>query len=242
MRRLLDLALEGLARLALGLFYRRIEVVGADRLPERGPAVYVGNHGNGIIDPALVMGWFPRSIRFLAKSTLWSQFPIGLFVRLAGAVKVFRQIDPGVDTSRNRAMFSACWEILARGGSLCLFPEGISHPEPHLMPLKTGAARIVLGALHRQTDLDLVVVPFGLVFEERERFRSRVLIEIGRPIDPRPWLTPRGERDQESVRALTNAIERSLAAVTLNFPSWREADLVRRAASLYVSDEIGRPP
>lgn len=242
MRRLLDLALAGLARLALGLFYRRIEIVGAERLPERQAAVYVGNHGNGIIDPALVMGWFPRGIRFLAKSTLWRQFPIGLFVRLAGAVKVFRQIDPGVDPSKNREMFSACWEILGRGGALCLFPEGISHPEPHLMPLKTGAARIALGALHRHRELDLVLVPFGLVFEERDRFRSRVLIEIGRPIEPRPWLTSRGEGDAESVRALTNAIERALAAVTLNFPSWEEAELLHRAASLYVSDEAGPAP
>lgn len=239
MRWLVDLTLRGLARLALGLFYRRVEIVGAERLPTHGAAVYVGNHGNGIIDPGLVLGWFPRGIRFLAKSTLWSQFPIGLFVRLAGAVKVFRQIDPGVDPAQNRDMFAACWRILAGGGSLALFPEGISHPEPHLMPLKTGAARIVLGALHRAIDGPLVVVPFGLVFEERERFRSRVLVEIGRPIDPRPWLTPRGERDQESVRALTNAIERALAAVTLNFPSWEEADLLRRAAGLYVHDEGG---
>lgn len=242
MRRLADLALRGLARLSLGLFYRRVEIVGRDRLPATGPTLYVGNHGNGIIDPALVLGWFPAGIRFLAKSTLWRQFPMALFVRLAGAVKVFRQIDPGVDPSRNRDMFADCWRTLGRRGALCLFPEGISHAEPHLMPLKTGAARIALGALARHRALGLVVVPFGLVFEERQRFRSRVLIEVGRPIDPRPWLTPGGETDRESVRALTHAIERALAAVTLNFPSWEEADLVRRAASLYVADEVGPRP
>jgi 1-acyl-sn-glycerol-3-phosphate acyltransferase len=241
MRRPADLALRALVRLALGVFFRRVELVGAHRLPPPGARIYVGNHYNSLIDPGLVLGWLPGSVRMLAKSTLWRQFPAGLFVRLAGAVPVYRPADAGVDASRNVEMFESCWQILGRGGSIALFPEGLSHNEPRLQPLKTGAARIALGALARQPETPLVIVPFGLVFEERERFRSRALIEIGHPIEPRaaaPDLAPAGdENDAAAVRALTETIARRLAAVTLNYESWQEAELVRRAADLWVSDQ-----
>lgn len=236
MRRALDLLLRGLIRLTLGIFHREIELVGEHRLPSRGPVIYVGNHYNSLIDPALVLGWMPLGIRMLAKSTLWSQFPAGLFVRLAAAVPVYRQVDHPSDTSKNVEMFSRCWEILGRGGSIALFPEGLSHDEPMLQPLKTGAARIALGTLTRHPEVALTIVPIGLIFEERERFRSRALIEVGHPLDPREFPAAGGERDQQAVRALTRHIQDVLASATLNYSTWQEAEFVRRAADLYVSD------
>ncbi len=157
---------------------------------------------------------------------------VGLFVRLVGAIPVYRHHDPGVDTSRNAQMFERCHELLAAGADLALFPEGISHGEPHLMPLKTGAARIALGTLARAPESGLRIVPFGLVFESRGAFRSRVLLEIGEPIDPGEF-TATGEQDRQAVKDLTRRIEEGLSRVTVNYSSWQEAHLVSRAADLY---------
>lgn len=233
-RTLLDRAFRLLVRLVMGVFYRQVEVAGTHHLPPNAPRIYVGNHGNSLIDPALALGWLPPGIRFLAKSTLWSHPAVGMFVRLVGAIPVYRRQDPGVDTERNREMFSSCYSLLAHGGDLALFPEGISHGKPHLMPLKTGAARIALGTLALEPGTDLTIVPFGLVFEERGRFRSRALIEIGEPIEPRSFAGD-GAEDHEAVAALTGRIEQALSEVTVNYTSWEEAHLVRRAADLYRS-------
>jgi 1-acyl-sn-glycerol-3-phosphate acyltransferase len=218
----------------MGIFYRQVEIAGTHHLPTAAPRIYVGNHGNSLIDPALALGWLPPGIRFLAKSTLWSHPAVGPLVRLVGAIPVYRRRDPGVDTSRNQEMFSSCYTLLAGGGDLALFPEGISHGKPHLMPLKTGAARIALGTLAQAPETPLTIVPFGLVFEERGRFRSRALIEIGEPIDPQPF-AGQGPDSREAVNNLTQEIERALAEVTVNYTSWEEAHLVRRAAHLYQS-------
>ncbi len=245
LRRAVDLLLSALVRLILGVFFRRVEVVGAERLSRDGARLYVGNHLNGLIDPALAIGWLPPGIRMLAKSTLWSHVPAGLFVRLAGAVPVYRRMDAGADPSRNVEMFARCFEILGEGGAIALFPEGISHNQPNLQQLKTGAARIALGTLARHPEVGLAIVPFGLVFEDRERFRSSVLMEIGEPIDPAVFAaTDSGgsQPDPESVQALTAEIERSLTGVTLNYPSWREAAVLRRAADLYFTDQAGAHP
>lgn len=227
----IDATLRVLARAACRTYYRDVNVVGEERIPASGPIIFVGNHGNGLIDPALAMGFLPQ-VRFLAKATLWKHPFVSLFVRLAAAIPVQRRRDRGAEMRRNVDAFRAARIHLALGGRLCIFPEGMSHDEPGLQRMKTGSARIALETVMGRPDLGLAIVPFGLSFSARDRFRSRVGMVIG---DPIPVTSAGGEGvDWGEVEALTAEIERGLTEVTLNYESWREHRLVRRAVDLFL--------
>lgn len=245
-----DALLRGLARRVLAIFFRRVETVGAERVPESGPLVVVANHVNGLVDPALLMAELPRMPRFLAKSTLWGYRLLRPLLRLAGAIPVYRLNDPGVDPARNVETFAICWELLAQGGVLALFPEGVSHSEPGLRPLKSGAARITLDAEGRLGPLGVQILPVGLVYDAKHRFRSRVLVQVGDPLDPATELdryraAPAGDAGEKTrraaVRALTERVDAALAAVTLNYETWEEARLIAFAADLYAHRELELP-
>ena len=120
--------------IALIVFFRRIETVNSAVVPEGTGVIFVMNHPNGLIDPALVFVALPRRISFLAKSTLFRTPVIGWVVRAVGALPVYRRIDAGEDVSQNQKTFDACRALLARGGSIALFPEGVSHSSPKLLP------------------------------------------------------------------------------------------------------------
>jgi len=235
----------GIARLALSIFFRRIEVVGAQRVPRRGPLVVVANHGNGLVDPALLLAALPRPVRFLGKSTLWRNPALRPFLALAGVIPVFRRHDPGVDPSRNAETFARCREALARGDAVALFPEGLSHGEPALQPLKTGAARIALGAAAEGAPT-VAILPVGLTFDARESFRSRALVVVGEPFDAVAGAglsappAPPGE-EPAAVRKLTGAIGDGLRSVTAEYRSWTEARLFERAVELFDRPEIALP-
>lgn len=255
----------GFARLALTLFFRRVEVVDAENVPLHGPLVVVSNHPNGLLDPVMLVGLLPRRIRFLGKSTLWQIPPLRPFLALAGVIPVYRPTDPGVDPSKNSETFARCREALLEGGAIAIFPEGRSHSEPWLEPLKTGAARIAVGAVDeaeaRAGDAPaarpepVFMLPVGLTFDERERFRSRVLMVVGRPFDaaaaarePAPGTagdaaatSPRDGLDPARVRAVTAALERGLAEVTVTYRSWDEARLLARAVELFDRPEVVMP-
>jgi 1-acyl-sn-glycerol-3-phosphate acyltransferase len=236
----LDALFQAFLRLVLRIFFRGIEIVGLDNLPPGRPLVLVANHVNGLIDAVLLLGALPVFPRTLAKSTLWSNPLVRPFANLAGSIPVYRHQDK-VDTAQNEATFRRCHDLLAAGGALALFPEGKSHSEPALQPLKTGIARIVLGAEQAHPGLGTRILPVGFTFDAKETFRSRVLVRLGEPLDPAPELAAGGIGNPDAVRALTARVGDALENVTLNYASWEDAHLIARAAEIWGRDEVELP-
>lgn len=222
-----------LARILSSIFYREVEVEGAEKIPGEGPLIYAVNHPNALVDPLLIHGLLPRHPRFLAKHGLWDIPVVRPFLEMAGSIPVYRQMDRDARTVQNLETFDACYRALAEGAVIGIFPEGVSHTEPSMMPVKTGIARIVLGAEERHGPLGVRIIPVGLTFDARQRFRSRVLITVGDPIGPVESI-PRERGELRRLRnALTGEIEGALRRVTLNYGSRREARLIERAGLLY---------
>jgi glycerol-3-phosphate O-acyltransferase/dihydroxyacetone phosphate acyltransferase len=235
LRSLLDRALALLARVLVGTFFRDVEVLGRERIPRGVPLLLVANHVNSLIDPILVMGYLGVRPRILAKSTLWRHPVVAPLLLLAGAVPVYRRQDDA-DVSRNLDTFSRCRRTLADGATVLLFPEGRSHNHPHQLPLKTGAARIVLDTEQGFPGRGLAVVPVGLTYEDKERFGSRVLVFVGDPIPVAPYAETYARHARTAVRELTARMADELGAVTISHGTWEEARLVERAAAV-LSDE-----
>jgi 1-acyl-sn-glycerol-3-phosphate acyltransferase len=228
--RLGDAVMSRLARIMVRAFFRRLDVEGTERLPPRGPVLLTGNHTNGLVDGLVLMAVLPRYPRFLGKSTLYRIIPLVPFLHLAGVVPVYRPKD-GSDTSRNEEAFRTSRALLARGGLVALFPEGISHDEGKVQPLRTGAARIALGAAaDGVTDLDTVAV--GLIYDDKARFRSRALVKIGLPVAVEPWVGRYRADPMATVRALTDDLSRQLAAVAPMYESHQDELLYHRIADI----------
>lgn len=237
MRKLFDRISSLASRSVLALFFRRVESEGLERVPVTGPLLVVANHPNGLIDPVVLLGVLPRPVRFLGKSTLWAIPALRPFLALAGVIPVYRKSDPGVDPRQNAETFAMSRRALAAGEAVALFPEGVSHTEPRLLPLKTGAARI---ALESAAELDpggppLRILPVGLAFDARDRFRSRALVLVGEPLAVAANPAP------DAARALTEQIDGALSAVTASFSSWTEAQRFARAAELFGRPDLALP-
>ena len=222
--------------IALRFFFRRIETVNAEVVPSGTGVIFVLNHPNGLVDPALVFVALPRRISFLAKSTLFRMPVISFLLRTVDALPLYRRIDAGEDVSKNEKTFELCRELLERGGSIALFPEGISHNSPKLLPMKTGAARIALGAAAGENTPTVLIVPVGLYYTNKTTFRSEALLHFGEPFSvPRVDLEPDGQPPKAAVKDLTTKIEAELREVTLNAESEAELHTARIAEEIFAS-------
>jgi glycerol-3-phosphate O-acyltransferase / dihydroxyacetone phosphate acyltransferase len=237
-------------RIVTRVFFRQVEIVGLEHVPRTGPVLFAGNHPNSLIDPLLIITTCGRKVHFAAKDSLFKGALMRGLLRGLGAVPIKRRDDRDGKPARdpelevraaepqprvvdNDAAFDAMFGVLGDGGAIGIFPEGLSHDESQLARLKTGAARLALGAARRAAR-PIQIVPCGLTFIHPKRFRSRVLVQYGPPITARQGR----DSDDEGVRALTADIEGALRRLTINAPDWetvRALDAVRR---LYQPQEI----
>lgn len=221
--------LRAAARVALQWYYADVIVQGRNRIPERGPLLVVANHPNALVDALLVGTIVERRVLLTAKATLFEHPLLAALLSSVGVVPLRRAKDePVVGQARNVLAFQRVTDALRWDGVVLIFPEGISHDEPALAPLRTGAARMALEA-HGAGVLGLHVLPFGLVFEEKERPRSRVLVRIGEPLDVAAFCAANPSGDAP---LLTQEIDVRLRKVTLNFAT---ADRAQRAVRVATS-------
>lgn len=227
--------LTALCRLLLRVFFRRIESVGAERVPSDAPILYVLNHPNALLDPLFILCLSPRPVTFLAKAPLFATFLVKHFVRAFECLPVYREKD-GEDPSKNRASIEASIALLAGGKALALFPEGASHSDPKLRPLKTGAARIALSSSAATGDRvpdPVLIVPVGLSYSDKSSFRSNALLLYGPPIEtPRVELDAEARPPHEAAEQLTARIDAALAQVTVQAQTHEAIELARSAARI----------
>ena len=237
----------GFCSAVVRVFYRRCEVHGLEHIPAKGAVVLCANHPNALVDAVILQAVSPRGLHPLARAGLFRNPLLIPILTAIGAVPVQRRQDAGAgqaadDASRqarNVDAFSRCYEWLAKGHALLIFPEGESHSGSSMRGFRTGAARIVLGALEAN-GVAPTVLAAGLSFSQVGRFRGSVFINISpaipvraAPISAAPISAVRThtrpeEAPEESVRRLTADIPSALESVTLNPETWKDLDLLRQ--------------
>jgi 1-acyl-sn-glycerol-3-phosphate acyltransferase len=227
-----------LARTGLRSQYRRVEVEGAEHVPTAGPVLLVANHFSALVDSMAILHASPRPVSFLAKAPLWRSGLLRPFLDALGAVPVYRPQDVPENEGRgvraNVEKFAVCRDRLAQGACLAIFPEGVSQPQPRLMPVRTGAARIVA-----DVPVPVSVVPVGLVYDHptAER-RGTLLVRFGVPFPSRR--AGAGPRRAE-IASLTRTIEASLRLLLAEADSQADLAALRTLRTVF-DQERGHPP
>jgi glycerol-3-phosphate O-acyltransferase/dihydroxyacetone phosphate acyltransferase len=175
-------AVRVIARFWIWFFFERVEVRHPERVPRVGPVLLCINHPNNLIDSLLVGSILSRMVHYLATASLFRNPLLARFLVALGAIPVYRKADDADKINRNMEMFAACDEAFDRRRLVAIYPEGATRAEAHVQRIKTGAARIALG-YEAHAPRRLTVVPVGLSFEARKRFRGRILVSFGESVD-----------------------------------------------------------
>lgn len=221
------------------LVYRDIDVhVPPGGVPD-GPVLAVSNHFGGLSDGVLIVDSMPRMPRIVARDVIWKVPVLGRIAPAIGMIPVHR----GADGTRgsNDQMFSSTYAALGHGDLLVIFPEGVTQDVPYMAEVRTGAARIALGA--RESGVaGIHVLPIGLHYENKAGFRSRSLVNIAPSINLDEWAAERpggvvgGADDHDAVRDLTAHIDEQLRRAAPDFPDWSTADALSTAAEVLLND------
>src|SRR5262245_27829487 len=224
-------------RFALRIYFKRIEVAGVEHVPLKTPVIFVLNHPNALVDPVFLLCLTPRQVSFLAKAPLFRMPVLGSLIKAMDSLPVYRRQDEGEDVSKNEETFVAARKLLAHGGTIGICPEGVSHDNPGLRPIKTAAVRIAIASVSTGEVPKLQIVPAGLYYTSKTHFRSSALLYFGKPIPVEPvTLDPDGSPPRDIVRELSSRIESALREVILDAQHEEALQTIARAERIFSSE------
>ncbi|MCR4796011.1 MAG: 1-acyl-sn-glycerol-3-phosphate acyltransferase [Ruminococcus sp.] len=157
-----------LVRLYFRVMYK-MTIEGRENIPKDTTVIYACNHRSNA-DPPMLGAWAKGKFAFMAKEELFRNKLFAWLIRSLGAFPVARgKGDTGViDTSVDR---------LDSGRSLMIFPEGTRSKDGKVGRGHTGAA-LISARSGKQ------IVPSGICYGEKLKFRTPITLKFGAPIDP----------------------------------------------------------
>src|SRR5436190_3443269 len=235
LKKFLTGTLTRLVRCLLGIYFRRIELFHPERVPLRVAVLFVSNHPGSITDSFIIGALVPRQVHFVATVQLFRFKPLAWLLKQCGIIPINRLKDDPRAMRSVAATFEACFEVLEDGGAVGIFPEGVSYDDSQLKTIKTGAARMALELEHRHGGkLGLRIVPVGLTYSAKERYRSEVLVHFGEPIEAAKFLEGYDGRRKETITELSGEIERRLQSLIVHLPGLEHARVVEAVKRLYL--------
>jgi glycerol-3-phosphate O-acyltransferase/dihydroxyacetone phosphate acyltransferase len=228
-------AVGALLRVLLGIYFHRIETFHPERVPLTSPLLFTSNHPGSVTDAFIIGTSVPRQVHFVATVQLFKFRPLAWLLKQCGIIPINRVKDDPRAMRSVMNTFEACFRVLEPGGAIGIFPEGITYDDSQLKTVKTGAARMALELENRHAaKLGLKIVPVGLTYSAKERYRSEVLAHFGEPIRVAEFIGGYGERRKEAINDLNAEIERRIQALILHLPKLEEARVVEAVKRLYL--------
>lgn len=233
----------GAASLAMRIFFRRTVVRGAENVPESGPLILAANHPSSVVDAFAIGLATPRKVHFLARSTMFDARWRALLLARLGVIPIHRRLDAAERMEGNADIFRHCYALLEAGGAIGIFPEGISHVDPQVKEMRTGAIRIGLEAeARRDFQLGVRVVPIGLSFSRRDAYRrGELTLRVGPPIPLVRHAEAYRADPAATVKELTAELRARIEALVVHLDDVSKAPIVDAAFEVFATDWVVDP-
>jgi len=185
------------------------------KVPKQGPLLIAANHPNSFLDAIILACLLDRPLYFLARSDVFQKRWSDYILRSLNLIPIYRKQEGSDKLGKNQQTFDESSKILAKGGAILVFVEGISVMDMKLRPLKKGLGRIIVRHLQANPSAKLKVASIGINYDRPKEFRSKILVASGDNIQlDKAWIE-RYSHPHKAIVALNQEIFQELQAHTI---------------------------
>jgi len=201
------------------LYYRRITVIGSEKIPVNTPVIFAPNHQNALMDAFAVMFPVRKHVVFMARADIFKKPAVAKILNSLQILPIYRIRDGYGELSRNQEVFDDTVEVLKSNTPLCILPEGNHEGQKRLRPLKKGIFRIAFQSEESNSfNLNLHIVPVGIDYSDYFNAGSDLTVVYGTPIKIADYAEQYRENEQKTINTLMNLLAENMRSVMIHIP------------------------
>ncbi|SMP16612.1 1-acyl-sn-glycerol-3-phosphate acyltransferase [Muriicola jejuensis] len=210
MRRFMYDLTRGIACFSLFCYFREMRLHGTRKVPRDRAVMFLANHQNALMDPLVIAAFTPFRTYFLTRADVFINPMVNQVFGFLRMLPVYRMRDGRDTLGRNEEIFENCTRILRGRGHILLFPEANHNIMRKVRPLSKGFTRILFAALEKHPDLDVLLIPVGINYENAAGFPDRVAFYFEDPIPARAFY------DKEDIPGSVSRIKQKVSETLEN--------------------------
>lgn len=187
-----------LAKLFQRTSHREIEVRGKENIPKGKPLIFAPNHQNALSDSlAILLNTSIIQPVFLGRADMFKKKLVARILNFFRISPIYRIRDGKDLLDKNDEVFDTCIRILKKNKMLCLYPEAAHNGQKSMLCHKKAIPRIAfLAAEATNFEVDVQVVPVGIYYSHYNRFRRKLFVKFGKPIQAKDYYKLYQERGE----------------------------------------------
>ena len=200
--------------------FRKIEYRGLENIPTDGALIYAPNHTNALMDALSVLVVHHAPTVFVARADIFRKPKVAKLLRFFKIMPIMRIRDGYENLQKNKAIMQEAVSVLESKVPFCILPEGTHRTMHSMLPLLKGIFRIALMA---NEDLNgkmpIYIVPMGIDYGDFFRYRSTLLLQVGKPINVTKFVEEHRQLEQpELMNALREVLTKEMRKLIFYIP------------------------
>ncbi len=223
--------LKPIARLAIIVCFKNIQVNKKELLQSKGPLLLACNHPNSFLDAILLCVLFDQPVYSLARGDVFKKKWVAKILKALKMFPVYREREGVENLSLNYNTFHKCLEIFKQNGIVLIFSEALCINEWHLRPVKKGTAK--LAVLAWQENIPVSILPVGLNYSSFKKMGKVVQVNLGNIITQND-ITTHITQNGKAANELTQGIQQQLVQLVYEIDS-KDASSLKKYFSTAIS-------
>lgn len=219
------------------IFFRKIMVVGKEKLDHSSPTIIIANHPASFLDAMVLAVFLGRPLHFYVRGDIFSH-PLARWVLSRLHMIPIYSIEHGLNNlAKNKNTFDRGQQLLNDGNMLLIFPEGFSRFSKELAPFKKGAARVALQTAFDHQFKGALIIQTVSINYSFHGFRSILNIRVGESMEISGYKESYLSTPNHAIAALNKDMMNLFEKNVIHIKQGNRTSFVERLGMLMLSNE-----
>ena len=221
------------------IFFRKIDVLGAEKLQHGKPAILIANHPASFLDAMVLAVFLGRPIHFYVRGDIFSDPLVYRILTKLHMIPIFSREHGTGNLAKNKTTFDRGRKLLSAGNLLLIFPEGFSRQSKQAEPFKKGAARVALQTAFDDGKADHLCIQTVALNYSHHGFGANLFIRVGDTLELGQYETAYRDFPAQAVNRLTADMQALFEKNVIHVRKGERTDTVETVMRMAYHDHAG---